>query len=277
MHAELYISFLVAMSLLAMAVIAIYMALRLPPHKAVSVPQAAPTVFPAAQSVRNQVQPISDSTAEALKQTDENLKKRIIKLATKVMLNHHLLFGTHLAFDLTQGPSAHALQSPILQYCLTMHDQKQICKHHVNKSKSYFTLLVLLRQSQISKPAVDLLSQAPALHTAVTDHYLSVSVAYCNGMVACSWKVSEMPAWNWSSEYLRALKLQKLQHISRSAVPHICMCCVYHALPPLSASWQWHSLPWASWIMVTACAYVAQIVHIAVHDIYVACSSAEPS
>ena len=86
MHAELYLSFLVAVSLLSMAVIAVYLALRLPPHKAVSVAQAVPTVFPAA--VPNQPQRFSDRTAEALKQTDENLKKRIIKLATKVMLNH---------------------------------------------------------------------------------------------------------------------------------------------------------------------------------------------
>lgn len=89
MYAELYLSFLVAVSLLAMAVIAIYMASQLPPHKAVSVPQPVPTVFPAAQSVPYQPQPINESIAQALKQTDENLKKRIIKLATKVMLKHH--------------------------------------------------------------------------------------------------------------------------------------------------------------------------------------------
>lgn len=86
MHAELYLSFLVAMFLISMAVFAAYMASRLPPHKAVSVPQAVPTVFPVAQAVPNQPQTLSNSIAEALQQTDENLKKRIIKLATKVPL-----------------------------------------------------------------------------------------------------------------------------------------------------------------------------------------------
>lgn len=85
MCAELYLSFLVAMFLITVAVFAIYMASRLPPHKAVSVPQAVPTVFPVAQAVPNQPQPISNSIVEALQQTDENLKKRIIKLATQVL------------------------------------------------------------------------------------------------------------------------------------------------------------------------------------------------
>ena len=102
MHAELYLSFLVAVSLLAMAVFAIYMALRLPPHKAASVPQAAPTVFPAAQSVPYQPQPISESIAEALKQTDENLKKRIIKLATKVIRKHHTCCSENMFHLLSQ-------------------------------------------------------------------------------------------------------------------------------------------------------------------------------
>ncbi|KAL3140595.1 hypothetical protein ABBQ32_005168 [Trebouxia sp. C0010 RCD-2024] len=60
------------------------MALRLPPLKVASVPQALPTVFSAAQSAPNQPQPIADATAEALMQADANLKKRIVKLATKL-------------------------------------------------------------------------------------------------------------------------------------------------------------------------------------------------
>lgn len=114
MHAELYLSVLVAVSLFVMAVIATYMALRPPPHKGVSVPQAVPKVFPAAQSVPNQPQLISNSIAEALKQTDENLKKRIIKLALKVMLNHHTCCS-HSTFAETQGLGAPALQSSVLQ------------------------------------------------------------------------------------------------------------------------------------------------------------------
>ena len=117
MHAELYASFLVAVSLLAMAVIAIYMALRLPLHKAVSGPQAAPTVFPAVQSVRNQLQPISDSTAEALRQTDENLKKRIIKLATKVMLKHHTCCLGHILHLFQHKAFLHMLCRAL--YCST--------------------------------------------------------------------------------------------------------------------------------------------------------------
>ena len=51
-----------------------------------------------------------------------------------------------------------------------MHAHKQtICKQYLIKFKSYFTLSVLLRRSWISKLAVDLLSQAHALHTNITD------------------------------------------------------------------------------------------------------------
>lgn len=92
MHAGLYLSFLGAISLLAVSMFAVYMALRLAPLKVVSLPQAMPTAFPAAQSVPNQPQPIADGTAEALMQADANLKKRIVKLATKVMLRQHTAF-----------------------------------------------------------------------------------------------------------------------------------------------------------------------------------------
>lgn len=91
-HAGLYLSFLGAISLLAVSIFAVYMALRLPPLKVASVPQALPTVFSAAQSAPNQPQPIADATAEALMQADANLKKRIVKLATKVMLRQHTAF-----------------------------------------------------------------------------------------------------------------------------------------------------------------------------------------
>ena len=119
MHAELILSFLVAASLLALIVFAIYMALLLPSRKAVSVSQVVPVVFPAAQSGPNQPQPISDSTAQALKQTDDNLKKRIIKLATKVMLKHHTYCSaSNLHLSQRRAFRTPPLQSPVLQYCL---------------------------------------------------------------------------------------------------------------------------------------------------------------
>lgn len=94
MHAGLYLSFIGAIFSLGLSVFAIYMALRLPPRKTVSVPQAAPTVFPADQSVPIQPQAIADGTVEALMQADANLKKRIIKLAAKVILRQHTGFGS---------------------------------------------------------------------------------------------------------------------------------------------------------------------------------------
>ena len=92
MHAGLYLSFVAAIFSLGLSVFAIYMALRLPPRKAVSVPQASPTVFPADQSVPSQPQLIADGTVEALMEADANLKKRIIKLATKVTVSQHTDF-----------------------------------------------------------------------------------------------------------------------------------------------------------------------------------------
>ena len=51
-----------------------------PAHTAVVRPQAPAAVQPEAVSMP--AQPLSDSTADALRQTDENLKKRIIALAS---------------------------------------------------------------------------------------------------------------------------------------------------------------------------------------------------
>lgn len=88
--AGLYLSLLLAIGLLAILAFNIYMALRLPTSTAVLWPtRTAPPITPSpvgvrVESVTTLTQPISNNAAEALRQTDENLKKRIIALATKV-------------------------------------------------------------------------------------------------------------------------------------------------------------------------------------------------
>lgn len=166
MRAELYLSLLVAMFLITMAVFAIYMASRLPPHKAVSVPQAAPTVFPVAQAGPNQPQPLSNSIVEALQQTDENLKKRIIKLATKVRLKHIYSAARPRPTYVPQMAILHTLAEAL--YCMVM-SVDCLCTHAVMMSHVYFTLSVQLRQLWISKHAV-LLRQAQCLHIVLIDH-----------------------------------------------------------------------------------------------------------
>ena len=84
--AGLYLSFLIAVSLLAALVFALLMALQPHSHKSVVAPQVLPIVTPVAVATPQMPQPLSSGIAETLRQTDENLKKRIIKLATKVML-----------------------------------------------------------------------------------------------------------------------------------------------------------------------------------------------
>ena len=66
-----------------------YMANRLPTQTATLMPTPAALIPQAplptrAEAVSMPAQPIGDNAAEALRQTDENLKKRIIALATKV-------------------------------------------------------------------------------------------------------------------------------------------------------------------------------------------------
>lgn len=88
--AGLYLSILAAICLLAIVVFNVYMAVRLPAQPTVFMPtRSSPQMTPAPVSVRAEarpvpIQPISDNAAEALRKTDENLTKRIIKLATKV-------------------------------------------------------------------------------------------------------------------------------------------------------------------------------------------------
>ncbi len=89
--AGLYLSLLLAIGLLAILAFNIHMALRLPTSTAVFMPRhtAPPAVTPSSvgvsiEAVPPPTQPISNNAAEALRQTDENLKKRIIALATKV-------------------------------------------------------------------------------------------------------------------------------------------------------------------------------------------------
>lgn len=71
---------------------------------------------------------------------------------------------------------------------------------------------------------------APASHRPYRPlAWCPVPALNCCGMLACSWKVSEMLAWSWSSGYLRASKLLMLQHTSRSTVhimhPHFWLFC----------------------------------------------------
>ncbi|DBA87757.1 TPA: hypothetical protein ACH3X1_004759 [Trebouxia sp. C0004] len=86
----LYLSLLLAIGLLAIFAFNIHMAMRLPTSTAVLMPTCtALPVTPSpvdvsVEAVPTLTQPISYNVAEALRQTDVNLKKRIISLATKV-------------------------------------------------------------------------------------------------------------------------------------------------------------------------------------------------
>ena len=88
--ADLYLSFLVAVCVVAVLVSVVCMATRLPRHTSLLVPIRTALIPQApvssAEAIPVLAQPISDRAAEALRQTDENLKKRIITLAIKVRL-----------------------------------------------------------------------------------------------------------------------------------------------------------------------------------------------
>ncbi|DBB17837.1 TPA: hypothetical protein ACH3X3_002857 [Trebouxia sp. C0006] len=88
---DLYLSLLLAIGLLAIAAFNIHMAVRVPTSTAVLMPTrtAPPAVTPSpvgasVVAVPTATQPISNNAAEALRQTDANLKKRIIALAIKL-------------------------------------------------------------------------------------------------------------------------------------------------------------------------------------------------
>ena len=85
--AGLYLSFLVAVCVLAVLVSVVCMATRLPRYTSLLVPirtALIPQAPVSSAAIPVLAQPISDRAAEALRQTDENLKKRIITLAIKV-------------------------------------------------------------------------------------------------------------------------------------------------------------------------------------------------